>query len=230
MISVENEKVQFAANMTHDLLNPLSGIRLTAELLQKKLTDLNDQRLAKNIVTAANHLLKMVDHVLKMSRETDKELKICTFSLRELVSEVIGTVAITAEVKNIALNIDLPQDYIVTTDRNRCFRVLLNLVENAIKYTPKGHILIRSTCQNNVIRLDVEDTGIGISKEKQASIFCCYTQLEAGLLGSEGIGLGLHLVLLFAEQMGGKITVESKKNKGSTFSFSFKSLTNCKVN
>ena len=78
--------------------------------------------------------------------------------------------------------------------------MLLNLVENAIKYTEKGYIIIRFSCEGEHIILSVEDTGIGISKDKQADIFNCYTQLESGSLLAQGVGLGLHLALVFAEQ------------------------------
>lgn len=224
MSTSENDKIQFMANVTHDLLNPLCGIQLTARMLQKTLTNPEEQRLAENIAMATTHLSQTIDHILKMSKETNKEALIECFSLRRMVMDVVKTVSITADAKNIQIYVDFSKDYVVTADKYRCFRILLNLVENAIKYTEKGHILIRSLCEDGTITLAVEDTGIGISKEKQATIFNCYTQLDAGLLDCQGIGLGLHLALLFAQQMAGEITIKSRKNKGSTFSFSFKSL------
>ncbi|MBY0544168.1 MAG: HAMP domain-containing histidine kinase [Gammaproteobacteria bacterium] len=224
MTSVENEKMQFAANLTHDLRSPLSGIRTTAEVLKKNAHNADDQRLLQNIVNTTTHLADIIDHILHMSKESSKEDVIYTFSLRQLMSEVVEVVALSAEAKGLALYADLTKDYFITADRYRCFRILLNLVENAVKYTQKGHVLIRSTVKNDLVMLEVEDTGIGISKAKQVDIFNCYTQLESGSLHCNGIGLGLHLVLLFTKQMGGDVTVKSRKNKGSTFSFSFPSL------
>ncbi len=224
MSTIENDKIQFMANVTHDLLNPLSGIRMTARMLKENLTNLEDRRLAENIAMATIHLSETIERILKMSKETSKEAVIERFSLRRVMIEVIKTVAISAEAKNLPIYLDFAKDYVVMADKYRCFRVLLNLVENAIKYTKKGHVLIHCLCEDEAITLVVEDTGIGISKEKQAAIFDCYAQLDAGLLDCQGIGLGLHLALLFAQQMGGEITVKSRKNKGSTFSFSFKSL------
>ncbi|MBY0544975.1 MAG: HAMP domain-containing histidine kinase [Gammaproteobacteria bacterium] len=224
MISVENEKMQFAANLTHDLRNPLAGIKTTAEVLEKNSLNADDKRLLQNIVNTTTHLADIIDHILHMSKESSKEEAIYTFSLRQLISEVTEVVALSAEAKGLALYADLSKDYFITADRYRCFRILLNLVENAIKYTEEGHILIRSLVQDNQVLLEVEDTGIGISEEKQADIFDCYTQLETGSLHCNGIGLGLHLVLCFAKQIGGEISVKSQKSKGSTFSFSFPSL------
>ncbi|NNM59182.1 MAG: HAMP domain-containing histidine kinase [Legionellales bacterium] len=221
-IALANEKMQFAANITHDLLSPIAGIKSTAEVLINTHTHSSDEeRLLKNIVNTTTQMTKFIDHVLKMSKESSTEEAIYTFSLRQLIADVIEIVSLSAEAKNLAIYIDASKDRVITADRYRCFRVLLNLVENAIKYTQKGHVLIRFTCENERIILDVEDTGIGISKEKQVDIFNCYTQLEAGSLLGEGIGLGLHLALLFAKQIGGEITIRSKKNKGSVFSFSF---------
>ncbi|MBY0544195.1 MAG: HAMP domain-containing histidine kinase [Gammaproteobacteria bacterium] len=224
MMNVVNEKLQFAANLTHDLRSPLSGIKTTAEVLKKSSLDSDDRRLLQNIVNTTTHLAGIIDHILHMSKESSKEDVIYTFSLRQLMSEVVEVVALSAEAKGLALYADLTKDYFITADRYRCFRILLNLVENAVKYTQNGHVLIRSSLQSNLVMLEVEDTGIGISKAKQTDIFNCYTQLEAGSLHCSGIGLGLHLVLCFAKQMGGEVTVKSRKNKGSTFRFSFSSI------
>ena len=225
MISIENEKIQFAANMTHDLRNPLAGIKITAQVLKQHAHSPDDERLLQNIVNTTTHLSGIIDHILQMSKESGKEEAIASFSLSQLITEVIEIISLSAAAKNLTLYADLSNDIMVTADRYRCFRVLLNLVENAVKYTKKGHILIRYAVQDDNIMLEVEDTGIGMTKKQQAEIFKCYSQLETGSLRSEGIGLGLHLALLFAQQMGGKITVKSKKNKGSVFSFSLKLLT-----
>ncbi|MFN7096233.1 MAG: sensor histidine kinase [Gammaproteobacteria bacterium] len=225
MDSAEKEKIQFAANMTHDLRNPIAGIKIAAEVIMKKhIYDADEERLLQNIVKTSNKLDDIITHILKMSKESSAEEAICTFSLNQLITDVIDTVSLAAEAKNLILRADLLNDKIITADRFRCFRILLNLVENAVKYTEKGHIIIRGQHINGIITFQVEDTGIGISKKEQAEIFKCYTQLRKGYLNSKGIGLGLHLALVFARQMGGEITVKSKKYKGSTFSFSFKPL------
>ncbi|MBY0545355.1 MAG: HAMP domain-containing histidine kinase [Gammaproteobacteria bacterium] len=226
MVNLETEKMQFAANLTHDLRNPLAGIKTTAEVLKAHVNNADDKRLLQNIVNTTNHLADIIDHILHMSKESSKEEAVYTFSLRQLISEVVEVVALSAEAKGLALFVDLSKDYFITADRYRCFRILLNLVENAVKYTEEGHILIRSSIQSSQVLLEVEDTGVGISEEKQIDIFNCYTQLERGTLRCHGIGLGLHLALCFAKQMGGDIDVKSQKNKGSTFSFSFPSLPN----
>lgn len=223
MISVEDEKIQFAANMTHDLRNPLAGIKLSAEVLAKQIHDPDGQQLIQNIVKTSQRLTEMVDYFLKMSRQSGKEECLISFSLRELINEVMDVVTPSAQAKSLTLCADVASDIMVTADRYRCFRVLLNLAENAIKYTQNGHVLIRSSSQGSQVTLEVEDTGIGIAKKYQQAIFTCYTQLQAGSLPTIGIGLGLHLAFLFAQQMEGKLTVKSKKNKGSTFSFSFPS-------
>ena len=225
MINVENEKMQFAANITHDLRNPIAGIKATVEaLIRTRSHSSDEERLLQNIINTTNHMTKLIDHVLQISKESNTEEAIYTFSLRQLIADVIEIISLSAEAKNLAIFVDVSKDLMITADRYRCFRILLNLVQNAIKYTETGHILIRFSSQNGFITLEVEDTGIGISKEKQSDIFKCYNQLETGLLHAGGIGLGLHLALLFAEQMNGKITVKSKQKKGSKFSFSFKSL------
>jgi signal transduction histidine kinase len=219
--TLKNEKIQFAANITHDLQNPIAGIKITAQALIKAYPYSKDEeRLLQNIVNTTNNMSKFITHILRMSKESNKEESISTFSIYQLIIEVIGMVALSAEAKGLPINMDVPKNMMITADRYRCFRILLNLVQNAVKYTEKGQISIRFSYKNDSITLEVEDTGIGISKEKQADIFNCYMQLDAGFLHAEGIGLGLHLALLFAQQVGGEIAVKSKKNKGSTFSFS----------
>ena len=224
MINIEHQNMQFAANITHDLRNPLAGIKITAQVLQQHASSPDDERLLQNIVNTTNHLSGIIDHILKMSKESAKAETTDAFSFNTLIVDVIELLSLSAEAKNLTLYADLSEDIMVMADRYRCFRILLNLVENAIKYTKKGHILIRYAIQNDRITVEVEDTGIGITKKQQAEIFKCYTQLETGCLKADGIGLGLHLALVFAQQMGGKIAVKSKKNKGSVFSFSFQSL------
>ena len=221
MISIENEKIQFAANITHDLQNPLTGIKITAQALIKAHPYSEDEeRLLQNIVNTTNNMSKFITHILRMSKESNTEEAISTFSIRQLITSVIEIVSLSAEAKALPIYVDVSKDMMITADRYRCFRILLNLVQNAVKYTEKGQISIRFSYQNDTVTLAVEDTGIGISKEKQADIFKCYTQLNAGFLHAEGIGLGLHLALLFAQQVDGEIAVKSKRKKGSIFSFS----------
>ena len=229
--TVKNEKIQFAANITHDLQNPLTGIKITAQALIKAHPySADEERLLQNIVNTTNNMSKFITHILRMSKESNKEEAIATFSIHQLIMEVIEMVALSAEAKGLPIYLDVPKDMRITADRYRCFRILLNLVQNAVKYTEKGHISIRFAYQNDTVTLSVEDTGIGISKEKQADIFKCYAQLDAGFLHAEGIGLGLHLALLFAQQVGGEIAVKSKSKKGSTFIFSLPYPTGDKQN
>ncbi|MFN7098574.1 MAG: sensor histidine kinase [Gammaproteobacteria bacterium] len=218
----EAEKLQFAANLTHDLYNPIAGIKTAAQaIMLTRPHDADEERLLQHIVKTSNKLYDIIAHVLKMSKAVNEEEVICTFSLRQLIDEVVDTVLLSAEAKNLMLKVDLPSDISITTDNSRCYLILLNLVQNAIKYTRKGHVLIRGIKKENSIHIEVEDTGIGISKKNQKEIFKCYKQVKSGSLEMSGIGLGLHLSLQFAEQMSGEITIKSKKNKGSSFIFSF---------
>lgn len=230
MISVNNENIQFAANITHDLRNPLAGIKITAQVLKQHAHSSDDERLLQNIVNTTTHLSNIIDNILTMSKESSKEEAIYSFSLRELVTDVMQIVTLSVEAKKLGFYVDLSKDIIITGDRYRCFRILLNLVENAIKYTHRGHISLRYSLENNLVTVEIEDTGIGMTKKQQADIFKCYTQLESGSLASSGVGLGLHLVQLFTEQMGGKITVKSKIKKGSIFCFSLPYLTDSAQN
>jgi signal transduction histidine kinase/DNA-binding response OmpR family regulator/HPt (histidine-containing phosphotransfer) domain-containing protein len=222
-------KSLFLANMSHEIRTPMNGIIGMAELLLK--VDLPDkhQRFMNILHDSAVSLLETINHILDLSKiESGKlEVEIVPFDLTELCEEVLELFAVSAQRKDIELicspGAGLPT--LVLGNSVHVRQVLVNLVNNALKFTDVGEVVlslavIEETAENITVRLAVSDTGIGIFVEKLSCIFESFTQADSSTTRKYGgTGLGLSISQQLVHLMGGTIEVSSQPGHGSTFCF-----------
>ena len=220
-------KSVFLANMSHELRTPMNAVLGFSQLLER---DPSLSRQAHDnvstIIKSGEHLLGIINDVLEMSRiEAGRaEIRLEPLDLPELLEDLAVMFRHRAEEKGLSLTLDyavnLPR-YIVS-DVNKLRQILINMLGNAVKFTKQGSIILNAfPIGNDRIVIEVKDTGIGISKEEQASLFHPFERTRCGEQTAGGTGLGLAISRDYAHLMGGEITVESHPGVGSCFHFEF---------
>ena len=224
-------KSQFLANMSHEIRTPLNGIIGCTELMLKADTRKDCQELATVSLRESEHLLHLINNILDYSKiEAGKvALERQPFELDELVQSIIGGMRLQADAKGVALKaaISPALEKAVIGDELRLRQVLINLVNNAIKFTSRGSVRLsvspsptagRSGLQ--AICFAVTDTGIGIPEERQKAIFKPFTQVDGSTTRRYGgTGLGVSIAYQLVRLMGGRLSLKSQAGQGSTFSF-----------
>lgn len=220
-------KSEFLANMSHELRTPLNSIIGFSELMLDRIPgELNtdqDQCLS-DILESGQHLLSLINDILDIAKiESGKaELNLEFFNLPQLFGRIEHTVASLISQKNQLLEVSLDERIEeIYADGRKVKQILLNLVSNAIKFTPEGGtIRIEAQQKDNHYLIRVRDTGIGLKKDEFDIIFDEFRQADGSCTRQyEGTGLGLALAKRFVEMHNGKIWVESEMSKGSCFSF-----------
>jgi signal transduction histidine kinase len=212
--------------MSHELRTPLNSIiGFTGILRQGFAGPVNDEQKKQLglVFGSAKHLLSLINDLLDLSRiEAGKvDLEREPFNFVEVIDEVIQNLTPMAAQKNIQLATELSDQVIqMVGDRKRCFQVLLNLANNAVKFTERGEVKITARTEGDQLRVCVADTGIGIKPEQIGMLFEAFRQLDGSAKRLyEGTGLGLHLCRRLLELMHGEIGVQSDFGKGSRFTF-----------
>jgi signal transduction histidine kinase len=221
-------KSAFLASMSHELRTPLNAIIGFSQVLldpSMPVTEEDRKQFLTDILNSGEHLLKLINEVLDLSKiEAGRmELQIAPASLYETLETVQSTIHALAAKALIDVRFE-SKDQLrpVPMDAARIKQVLLNLVGNAIKFTPPGgQVWVRANAANDIVRVEVGDTGPGISPEQHEKIFLPFHQVPIGKGGDkpEGTGLGLALAKKLVEMHGGRIWVESELGKGSSFFF-----------
>ncbi|MXQ10679.1 hybrid sensor histidine kinase/response regulator [Microvirga makkahensis] len=223
-------KTDFLATMSHEIRTPLSGVIGYTELLHESRGLTREQRsYVDHIQNAGYALLALVNDVLDFSRVEAGEVLLVAepFSLPKLVDNAVSIVRAAARKKALPIRVEAGQDVpeCLLGDVGRLRQILLNLLNNAVKFTDKGNITLRientgTSDEGDRIRFSVIDTGPGIALDQQRKLFKRFAQLDhpAGRRMG-GAGLGLAISKRFVELMGGEIGVESEEGKGSTFWF-----------
>lgn len=217
-------KSDFLSKMSHELRTPLNGILGFAQLLELDETLNNEQQdYVQEILGGGRHLLSLINDILDLSRIENGQLKVSIeeVNLLSIINECIQIVQPMAKKKSISIlnQLDQKQTIYVLADAIRLKQILLNLLENAIKYNREGgKVIIFSYLKGNDQIIHVVDTGIGIADDEYQKVFVPFYRIEG--THEEGTGIGLSLVKQLVNLMGGKITVTSQKGIGSDFCFS----------
>jgi PAS domain S-box-containing protein len=219
-------KSEFLASMSHELRTPLHTILGFTELLAEEVDGpLNDRqkRFVSHVHQDAQHLLELINDILDLSKiEAGKmDLRFEVFDALQAIKEVVASLQGRADAKNLTVENRVAADCAVKADRVRFKEIFYNLLSNAVKFTLEGgRIEIAASMNESRVCFSVKDTGIGIPKSEQASIFDKFYQVGSTTKGvREGTGLGLAITKQLVEMHGGRILVESTPGQGSTFTF-----------
>ena len=219
-------KSEFLATMSHELRTPLNSIiGFTGILRQGLAGPLNEEQKKQlgMVHFSARHLLGLINDLLDLSRIESGKMDLVRedFAVAEVVSEVAQSLAPLALQKKLALETDLADPALVMhSDRKKIFQVLLNLVNNAVKFTDTGRVVLAVHSVAESVEFSVMDTGIGIKPESMAHLFEAFRQVDGSARRVyEGTGLGLYLCRQLASMLSGSISAESEFGQGSRFTF-----------
>jgi signal transduction histidine kinase/CheY-like chemotaxis protein len=227
------EKTVFLANMSHEIRTPMNAILGFTELLQEELQDIKHRQYLQSIRSSAASLLQLINDILDMSKIEAgvMEVRREPTDLREICDFLYTVFSEPAAKKGVKLDCRVAEDlpHALLLDRIRFRQVLVNLVGNAVKFTDRGNIDVRlqwekqSTCSSRItLLIEVQDTGVGIPRDKLEAIFKPFVQAGAHREKERvGTGLGLSIVQRLTEIMGGTVTAASLLGRGSAFSLRF---------
>ncbi len=222
--SADRIKSMFVASMSHELRTPLNSIiGFLGVVLQGMSGELNFKQKDQlgRAYHSAKHLLSLISDVIDISKIEAGflEVHIEKFELAPLLAEVEQAVAHIVAEKHLDIHIDCPARIKLETDRKRLYQVILNVVSNAVKYTPQGKVDIVASVEKNWLTVAVSDTGIGISEKDLFKLFQPFERIDSPLkIKTLGTGLGLYLTRkILAQLLAGRIDVQSEPGIGSTF-------------
>lgn len=222
--AADKTKSQFLASMSHELRTPLNGILgYTQIFLQDETLEKRHREGIEIIQKSGEHLLTLINDILDISKiDADRiELEMTTFNLEETITTITQLLNVKARDKDIELEIKFNKpipDWIIQ-DEKRLKQVILNLLNNAIKFTDKGKVLLDITFREKFLKFSVIDTGIGIPANKFEEIFSPFSQLNDHIRKTDGTGLGLSISRKLVKLMGGNLAVKSEIGAGSEFYF-----------
>ncbi len=219
-------KSEFLASMSHELRTPLNAIIGFSDLLAEQTSgalSAKQQRFVNHIQQGARHLLALINDILDLSKVEAGRLELNRedVPVALVLAEVLNSIRAAAAAKNIAVHSSIGPDVTVFADRMRFQQILVNLLGNAVKFTPGGgRIWVDASARRGRLTISVSDTGLGIPVEEQEAIFDAFHQAGATTKGvKEGTGLGLAITRRLVEEHGGRIWVESEAGKGARLSF-----------
>ncbi|MEZ2224794.1 ATP-binding protein [Microcoleus sp.] len=231
--SANRAKSTFLANMSHELRTPLNAIIGFAHLLVHSKKTAPEQQSSLDIINrSGEHLLKLINDILSLSKIEAGQITLESnaFDLYSLLSDIEGMFQLKTQSSGLQLvferSSDVPQ--YVRTDESKLRQVLINLLDNAVKFTEAGRVKLTVKCLQSMakkplpkffLQFSVKDTGPGIAPDEVSRLFKPFVQTEAGRKSQTGTGLGLPISNSFVKLMGGEIKVKSSVGKGTVFSF-----------
>jgi signal transduction histidine kinase/CheY-like chemotaxis protein len=228
-VAASRAKSQFLANMSHEIRTPLHGILGMADLAMEVPPGQDQQHYLKLVKQCGTSLLTVINDILDLSKieAGHLQLDVSSFRLRESLGTTMAMLSVRAQQKGLEFSVLVEPEVpdAVIGDAGRLNQVLVNLAANAVKFTQAGSVAIRVGCEavketSAVLRIAVEDTGIGIEPGKTDLIFEAFEQADSSVTRKfGGTGLGLAISRRLVTMMGGRIWVESKPGQGSTFQF-----------
>lgn len=233
--SATKAKSAFLAHMSHEIRTPMTAILGFTDILMERLKNADDLDAINVIKRNGEHLLELINDILDLSKiEADRlTIERIECSPAQVVDDVKMLMAVRAEEKKLDLKVEYksPIPKKIYSDPTRLRQILVNLVGNAIKFTSVGQVAIRLTYLQradgvNMLQFEVVDSGIGLTPEESSKLFKPFAQANSSTTRQfGGTGLGLAICLRLTQMLGGKITVDSVKGKGSTFRFSIETGT-----
>jgi len=232
-LAASRAKSAFVANMSHELRTPLNGVIGMVDLLSGTVLDARQRRYVEVARSSASLLLSVINDILDFSKIEAGKLDIekIEFSFGDVVEEVATLMELSAEDKGLELTCQTEGELLspLYGDPSRIRQILVNLISNAIKFTRAGEVAVRAILAGEAVgaearvRVEVRDTGVGITPEGQQKLFHPFSQLDASETRKHGgAGLGLAICRELVQRMGGEIGVESVAGRGSTFWFTLK--------
>jgi PAS domain S-box-containing protein len=215
-------KSTFLANMSHEIRTPMNGILGLADLVLQERDEDKRQRYVQVLKSSAEGLMAVLNDVLDLSKIEARHMRIerIPFSIAECVNSAVLTLFAPAQSKGLALSCNLSHDLssLALGDPLRVRQILLNLIGNAIKFTPRGHVRVGARRNGELLEFTIEDSGIGITPEQQAAMFEPFHQADLTTTRVYGgTGLGLSIVAELVKLMDGRIRVSSQPGIGSAF-------------
>lgn len=213
-------KTRFLALASHDVLQPLNAAKLYLTALQESDMDSEMRNTLSKLNDSVVSSETLISTILDISRLDQGELKpyIETIQIQEVLTPIVNEMGMKAKEKGLDFRARI-QDCWISADKTYLYRIVQNLVSNAVKYTRKGKVLLTVRKQGDKVHIQVRDTGIGIPKLQQAAIFSDFYRVENS--DEQGIGLGLSVVKRLSQQLSCQIKVDSIEDKGSCFSIDF---------
>jgi len=227
---LDKMKDDFIRMTTHELRNPIVAIRGYLDILEGNLKDImnkEQKEQMKRVKTSAKNLNDLIEDILEVSRIQQGRLDFTPelISPSEKIKETVEELKLKAEGKGLELKMELaPGNYFIKVNPERFRQIMFNLIDNAIKYTPKGRVIVKTRVEEGRERyiIEVKDTGFGISAENQKRLFEQFYRVKTRETSSiQGTGLGLWITKQICEKMNGKIFLESMEGVGTKFTVIF---------